>query len=251
MRHLSLLMFSALAFAGSVGAAPITINNHSFEADFAAPNTFPVGFAPTGWQAYNPFSMPINSNESALGILNPTGSTFFPAGAPDGSKVALVWLNDGEGAGNHNPLGISQTLGVGLTPNTHYTLNVDVGNIDSGTGATPPFNVFFNIKGFPGYAVQLLAGGTLLAEDNNGLGGSLAEGVFATSTIEFITGASVAAGLLEIRLINLNQLGTVAEPGIEVDFDNVRLDATPVPVPPTVWLFGSALAGLLGVRRRR
>jgi len=33
-------------------------------------------------------------------------------------------------------------------------------------------------------------------------------------------------------------------------FDTVRLTAAPVPVPPSVWLLGSGLVGLFGIRRR-
>lgn len=34
-------------------------------------------------------------------------------------------------------------------------------------------------------------------------------------------------------------------------FDDALFEITPVPVPAAVWLFGSALLGLIGVRRRR
>ena len=33
-------------------------------------------------------------------------------------------------------------------------------------------------------------------------------------------------------------------------FDNIRIDASPVPVPAAVWLLGSGLVGLIGVRRK-
>lgn len=34
-------------------------------------------------------------------------------------------------------------------------------------------------------------------------------------------------------------------------FDNVQVMGSPIPVPAAVWLFGSALLGMLGLRRRR
>ena len=40
------------------------------------------------------------------------------------------------------------------------------------------FDVFFDLSGFPGYAVQLLAGGVVVAEDHNTLAGSIPEGEF-------------------------------------------------------------------------
>lgn len=240
MRRSSL--FIALLCAGAVQASPVFIQNHGFEEWVAAPNTFPVGADKhPGWLPYNPDGINLNYSNVALGVLNPTGSTYFPGGAPEGNNVGLTWLDDGA---VQSDFGLRQELGTNLQPNTHYTLQVEVGNIASGTGSGD-FAIygFFNLAGFPGYAVQLLAGGALLAEDNNSLGGLIGEGVFGTSLVEFTTGSSVTPGqALEIRLINLNNLGTAEAPGIEVDFDNVRLDATPVPLPASLWLFVSGLA---------
>jgi hypothetical protein len=39
--------------------------------------------------------------------------------------------------------------------------------------------------------------------------------------------------------------------GNELAYENVRLNATPVPVPPAVLLLGSDLIGLIGIRRFR
>ncbi|MEO1510668.1 MAG: hypothetical protein AAFU70_01220, partial [Planctomycetota bacterium] len=57
------------------------------------------------------------------------------------------------------------------------------------------------------------------------------EGEFRTSTIELVVGAShpQLGGALEIRLLNLNMEDTPEDPGIEVDFDDVRLDASANP----------------------
>ncbi|MBL8483093.1 MAG: PEP-CTERM sorting domain-containing protein, partial [Rhodocyclaceae bacterium] len=194
-----------------------------------------------------------NASNRAVGVLNPTGSTFFPGGAPQGNNVALTWLDDGDLNNQH--MGLAQVLTTDLAPSTHYRLSVEVGNIDSGTGS-PPYDVFgfFNIEGFPGYRVQLLAGGVVLAEDDNSLGASLAEGTFGTSIIDFVSPANVLAGqALEIRLINLNLPGTPGAPGIEVDFDDVRLDAAPlgVPAPAVAPLLGAAALGWWAARRRR
>ena len=34
-------------------------------------------------------------------------------------------------------------------------------------------------------------------------------------------------------------------------YDNIVTDASPVPLPATVWLFGSAIAGLVGFQSRK
>ena len=78
------------------------------------------------------------------------------------------------------------------------------------------------MAGFPGYRVDILAGGEVLASDVNTL--AITEGTFATSTVTFNSTADhpQIGQNLEIHLVNLAN-----GPGLEVDFDNVRLDAAP------------------------
>jgi len=55
---------------------------------------------------------------------------------------------------------------------------------------------------------------------------------------------------LEIRLYNRNQIDTVANPGIEVNFDNIQLDATAIPEPSSIFLL--AIAAIpFSIRRTR
>lgn len=248
MRLAALCSFAALLLATTGHAQLLTVANPGFEADFAAPGTFPI-FNPTGWTVIDNNHI-LDGNLDAVGVLNPTNTTFFPGGAPEGSNVALIYLSGDIGGGS---VSLSQTLTSTLQANTAYTLSVDVGNIASGFGA-PPFNQFFDLDGFPGYSVQLLAGGEVLAEDHNTLSGSIAEGTFATSTVTFNTGADHArlGQALEIRLTNLNIRDTLENPGIEVDFDNVRLQAAVVPGPDalTVAMLGFSGIGMLTRRRR-
>jgi hypothetical protein len=82
----------------------------------------------------------------------------------------------------------------------------------------------------------LLAGGTVIASDDNSLAGSIAEGEFGDSVVTFNPGdAHPQIGQpLGVRLINLNQTaGVPAGNDLEVDFDNVRLTATTVTGPNT------------------
>lgn len=76
-----------------------------------------------------------------------------------------------------------------MQANTAYTLQVGVGNIGSGTALD---GQVFNISGFPGYRVDLLAGGAVIASDNHSLAGSIGDGLFGTSTVSFINDASPA-----------------------------------------------------------
>lgn len=240
-----------LVSGGTARADLLPIANAGFEADFAAPGTFPVGPV-TSWDLLDPNSI-VDFSSDAIGVVNPTGSTFFPAGAPEGNNAALIFLSGDIGGGT---VSLRQILSSTLQANTRYTLSAMVGNIASGTGS-PPFDQFgfFDLDGFPGYSVQLLAGGVVIAEDNNSLFGSIPEGEFAES----ISSANIGAAhpqlgqALEIRLINLNIAETQENPGIEVDFDNIRLDATALraaPEPSSLALL--ALVGsMIGIRSRR
>ena len=213
----------SLAAASAQAQVAIPLNNPSFEADFAPPNSFPVR-VPQGWRLYDPGSI-IDQSLDAVGILNPTNSTFFPAGAPDGSNVALIFLSGDIGTSS---VGLWQQSPATLAAGRRYMLRVFVGNIASGIGA-PPFDFFYNLDGFPGYAVQLLAGPEgnqfVIAEDHNTLAPTLGEGQFAETsiTIALPAGHPLLGRPLTVRVINLNQRETPENPGIEVDFDLVRL----------------------------
>lgn len=244
LRTLLLLLLAPAAWA-----QPIAITNPGFEDDAAAPGAFVV-LQPSGWSRYDPAGV-IDQFGNAVGVIRPQlGQSYFPAGAPEGANAALVFL----GGGLAGPAGLQQTLAATLQPLTTYTLSVDVGNIASGVStpeSTGGGGVFFDLDGFPGYRIELLAGDVVLAADDNSLGSTLAEGEFRTATLSFSSGAAPAqAGLpLGIRLINLDLPGSAEAPAIEVDFDHVRLVASSVPEPAvwTLMLLGMAL--LTGRRR--
>jgi hapalindole H/12-epi-hapalindole U/12-epi-fischerindole U/hapalindole U synthase len=218
----SFCIATSVIFSFTALAEPVPILNAGFEADFAQDGSFPVGPV-TSWPAYDPFNLlPLAGNFT--GVINPTGTDCFNQNdAPEGRNAAILFLTGSIGAG---PIGLSQVLGAALEVNTTYTLTVEVGNIASCAGL-PPFDQFFDLDGFPGYAVQLVANDVVVAEDFNTLAGLIPEGEFATSTVELIVGDEhlQEGGILEIRLINLNEEDTPENPGIEVDFDDVRLDA--------------------------
>jgi hypothetical protein len=257
-------------------ADPVAITNAGFEDPYLGGNlppeyngivpvgSFPTGAPPAGWTLYLEGGIPIGG--SFVGVLNPGDATdhapnppFFVNGAPEGNNVALVFMS---GAVGDNEFGIEQQLAATVAPDTTYTLTVEVGDIDSATGLTPPYDSFFDLEGFPGYRVQLLAvdgvgGETLLVEDDDSL--TIPESFFATRTLVHTTGATPPqeGDALMIRLVSKNEPDVPGVDGLEVDFDDVRLDASPatsVPLPAAAaWVVFAGLAlsgwGALSARR--
>ncbi len=222
----------------SVEAISLPVVNPGFEDTTGSAsnfNEFTFG-AFLGWDLYDDLNAQIGngaSNPYFLGTLTPQPDPAspgdfinFPAAAPEGQRVAIAFNRAGtDGQGEY---GLQQTLtGTPLLANRRYTLQVEIGNIATGVALS---GENFILDGFPGYRVELLAGGQPIDSDNNTLAGTILDGEWATSTVTFTTNSSTPqlGGDLGIRLINLNQLDPMF-PGsdIEVDFDDVRLDVVP------------------------
>eukprot|EP01084_Bolivina_argentea_P058871 107460_1 len=207
----------------------LTINNAGFESD-TMPNGSPIPHQTfvygspiiTDWIPYDPHSL---MNTESIGISNPTNSGQYTSNsAPQGNQNAWLWIEDKIGQGE---IGIVQQLSDIVTINTQYTLTVTVGNpgknsqwSNESTGTGPNGETFSNQDGFPGYRIELLAGNSTLALDNNTI--SIEDGQWKQSIITVnVTDSNPYIGqLLSIRLVNLNQAN-----GDEVGFDWVKLNA--------------------------
>ena len=251
----------ALGLTPIAGAADINVVNHSFEDISGESPTGEFTFgALNGWDVYES-SVGQTSNGDGpdyyAGTLTPDldgggpDYVFITDGAPDGDRVGIAF-NEAS-TGNGGEYGMVQTITTDqLQAFTTYTLTVEVINIASGTAQS---NTFFNLEGFPGYRIDLLAGGVVLASDNNTLAGSIPEGGVMTSSFDFATGADhdQLGEDLGIRLVNLNEVdttdATTTAADLEVDFDNVRLSAVAVPEPASAALLAAGVL-LLGRRRR-
>lgn len=221
-----------------LAAQSIFINNHGFEQDvIPEEEVLDSTITPAGWSTYDPTGV-LDRDYSDVGVLDPDGTTLF-ASVPEGTNVALIFLWPQSGADYNQPVGLQQTLAATLQPFTRYTLTVQVGNIAT-NGPAP-----FDLNGFPGYRIELLAGTTLLAQDNNTL--TPGEGQFALSTVEYTTDDLIESGNLVIRLLNLNAPNS----GIEVNYDDVQLVATAIPEPSTYAAFTGLAALALAAARRR
>lgn len=208
-----------LGSAATSIAGPVAVVNPGFEATVLAPGTFFTASPPPGWSAYGS----IDNFARAVGSVNPSGTLLYLEPVPEGANVGVVFLGTTPTGAE---AGLEQTLAATLQPWTTYTLTVEVGNM--GYEPAPPHGSF-DFHGFPGYRVELLAGGVVIGSDADTL--SPADGFFATSTVQ-VPVASVHAQLgqpLSVRLVNRD-----AAAGIEVNFDDVRLDASATGCPDAV-----------------
>jgi len=190
-----------------VKAASVTVLNPSFEAPTAPQQPGGQYFSNndiTNWVLSS-------SGGAVQGVFNPSasqaadaGNNYYDQPVPHGVQVAFS--NGGS---------ISQQLSAVLQPNRQYTLGAFVGRR--------------NNVSFPGYNIELLAGNTVLASNNSIIPVS---GTFAPVTVNYTSGRSdpLIGQPLQIRLTSL---------GTQTNFDNITLDASPIPEP-------SAILGLLG-----
>lgn len=230
-----------LSLTRSTKADIIEVTNAGFEDTSGQTifNEFTFG-VPNGWSIHDPNS--ILGAGIYTGTLEPNGVDFFDTTAPEGVKVAILFNNAREGEGEY---GFEQTLAATLEANTRYRLEAEVGNIGSGFASNGDF---FDLSEFPGYRVDLLAGNTVIAQDDNFL--SIPERQWGTSVVEFTTGDTHAlfGENLAIRLVNLNQIpagyNQGNSPDLEVDFDQVVFQSFAVPEAPVLGMIMAI--GLMG-----
>jgi len=210
-------------------------------------NEFTFG-VPNGWQIHDPNNI-TGSTGVFTGTLEPNGTDFFDTTAPEGVKVGILFNSTREGDGEY---GYVQTLGELLQANTRYELSVEVGNIGSGVAQN---GQFFDLSEFPGYRVDLLAGGVVIAQDLNSL--VIPEREWGTSVVEFTTGDlhALLGQPLGIRLVNLNVIpagfNQATSPDLEVDFDDVRLNTAAIPEPRGWLVLIGALMFMFGRKKKR
>ena len=210
----------------------ILIENPGFEEPVLEDGGFTLGFSQNepipGWTPFDPNGLisGIPGNEgfpTDVGAFNPS-SVFYPDEAPEGDNIGYAFAI----AEDASPgvFGFTQTLAPVLAANTNYTLQVKVGDPLAVEG--------FDLTGFPGYRVELLAGGEVLAADRNLL--TPEEGTFETSVVTFTTSDyhPRLGENLEIRLLNLRE-----GPGQGVNFDDVQLvvEKANVPSEPEIGVF--------------
>lgn len=197
-------IFMSLGLSTISNAAPVPITNPGFETDVFADGGFQNGLA-TGWTITN-----------VAGTFNPNNTTQMPPiGAPEGQNT--LFMNSGTA---------SQVLTTNLMADTIYTLEVDVCDRADVT--------------FPPYAIELIAGATVIASDTGNVAPNAPATTCLTSTISYTSTSN------EPEIGNALQIN-FATGGAQVNFDNVRLDASPVPKVPTLsqWMLGLLILALM------
>ena len=143
------------------------------------------------------------------GIWYVTSADFDPVVAPEGQNVLYTENAVGDAGG------VAQVLTETFAADTDYTLTVEVGN---------SWYYYFS-----GYSVQLLAGGVVIAEDNDTLWPEYYK--WATSTVHYTydsTDAALVGQPLEIRLLTLAlDKDNPPDNTVGVEFDNVTLSYGP------------------------
>lgn len=202
-----------IVVCGSVGAAPVSIVNASFETPALSDNGFVNGI--NGW---------IGGGTGAAGIFNPlAGQVATPS---DGVQVAF--LNGG------NPTSATQMLSTVLVAGEAYVLQADFAYRANNDPAS--------------FSLALLAGASEVASFTGTFADGFNSSSFTTATVNFtgpLSGPLIGA-VLGVRISVAGQSSS------QILVDNVRLDATPNPVPiPASGLLLAPALGSLAHRRRR
>ena len=225
-------------------AAAVTLVNPGFESQVVADGVSSTNIP--GWNIVTGNTIITD----AVSTYNPVNADY--AGATNGAPPAPAGGTNvldltGNGLTNTNIVTgiVTQQTNVSLTGNTTYSLTVAVGN--------PLSDDLYH-----GYTISLTAGGTVL---NFITANTTPDGAFQDVTLTYTPNLldpvvaalitqqqkltiSLASGVLNVATV----LGTST-----VNFDNVRLDVSPVPEPSTVQAVfaGLALLGFVGFSRRR
>lgn len=222
----NICFLSMVAFGLSLGSlhAQTTVFSDSFETPaLGSDDTFTNNGTITNWSK--------SGGPGAYGVER-LATTHFSGTYPRATNGVQVGYSNG---GNQQ---FTQILtGSLMAVNTTYTLSIDIGDR--------------NDTNFTGYELQLFAGSTQLAIDNDTI--TVPDGGWATATISYTSTPTdpLAGQTLKIEFQSLSAVQQGEETGAQTIYDNVKLIATPVPEPSSYALLSAGGVVLFGVIRRR
>ena len=228
----NLLFLTVLLCAGMNSRAAIVINNFDFETGGLADglnSAFP-GVAPIGW-SITPGGSPTGV---FYGYYNPLNDGYPGTTGLPGVVGTMVGPNVFYFGDLERGFGLAQTLSENFTANTSYNLTVAWGiRLDSQFASD--------------LRMTLSAGANLLAQQTFLASSYLSNaGTFFDVTLPYTWNPAHSAFVGSPLTIAFFEEGS----GFEVDIDNVRLSATPVPEPGT-WVTAVLLASGAGWWHRR
>jgi len=181
------------------------------------------------------------SGEGWIGIPGEGSSQFFASGGNPGGHIRVTDIGVGGDLGS-GAIAPSKFLG-NLSSFDNGMLSVDLGNFGGGGTIWSTFGVV-KISGTGGaVALRDLTDTVPPSGTWQTFSAPLTAAAWGKTSLEWMT---ILANVTEIAI------GTDAFDGTETTgVDNFTITTTPIPIPATVWLFGSALAGLVGFARRK
>lgn len=243
IRRFSVQIFAAMIAIGSIvgflqtaaKAAPVPVRSHSFEEPFKDDTgSFAVYYAkaPEGWSKV--------SGAGTFGVVNPADRNMYTNSDDSGANGGTLPNMDGVQVGfitgkQADPTVIEQNLFMyQVEDNTTYTATIAVGERSPGG---------WN-NGSHAYELSLVTDSGVVSSVT-GKSEDFDRGTFNDVSTSFDNVGSTHSGSpLTIRYTILGDAN-----GGNADFDNVRVDASVIPEPATLALFG--LGGLLVLLRRR
>lgn len=220
-------------WAGAVGATPIPISNSSFEVPDAA-GSFIVG-VPDDWTGSPGLADAFVEAHAAVGFSGGDGAQY--AGMDSGGAY------------------IYQDLGVAFAANTNYAIDLAGVHRSGFTHGTVEFGLFssdaigtdLGTAGFMDLQGVWTGSGNPDGDDMfNVLRDASALQAIGSGALgapySYATGGAAPTGNVVVFIRN--------SAGNRVNFDNVRLDASPVPEPATVLLLAASGAALTAARKR-
>lgn len=220
-------LVGSLLLANSLSATPVPLQNASFES--------PTGNSPNGL---------FDSPDGAIGAWSYTRSGVLPQTLTNVAFVPSLLATDGSNVADLSfvvaavgGLSLYQDTGVSWLPDTIYTLTFDADQLST-------------VSLLSGASVSLMGGALPVASlsDASLLGLLDGAGVLNEVSFSFLTGSVAPTGNLGVRF-TIGGIADVLGAGLVVD--NVRLDATPNPVPEPSTAFLAGLAALQLFKRRR